>query len=420
MYQPMHHFFPTSFNSLYYLIEAARMQISPARLGTTLALQWLENSYNPLYHTNFARTMRANLEIAERITRKYKKPTFGITECKVGDSSYQVDLQTVMTKTFCHLQHFVKVGLKQPQPKLLIVAPMAGHHATLLRGTVQDLLPHLDIYITDWIDASQVPLNLGTFDMDDFINYVIEFIQFIGSDVHVMAVCQPTVPVLAAVSIMSSTNEHNVPKSMILVGGPVDARKNPTTVNAFATNKSLDWFEKMVITPVPPNYPGYMRNVYPGFLQLIGFISLNLERHIDSHIDMYKNLLIEDDEKAEHQKKFYDEYLSVMDMPAEFYLQTIKEVFQDFALAKGTLISRGRKVNLKDITKCALLGIEGENDDIAAVGQTKAALNLCKNIPSAMKHYHLQENVGHYGVFSGSKFRKFIVPVICNFVYGLE
>jgi poly(3-hydroxybutyrate) depolymerase len=235
--------------------------------------------------------------------------------------------------------------------------------------------------------------------------------------VHVMAVCQPTVPVIAAVALMSSENDPRTPNSMILMGGPVDARKNPTQVNEFAISKSLEWFEKMVIMPVPPNYPGYMRKVYPGFLQLIGFITMNLQRHITSHIDMYNNLLVEDDEKAEHQKRFYDEYLSVMDMPAEFYLQTIKEVFQDFTLAKGKLISRGRAVHLESITKCALLGIEGENDDIAAVGQTKAALKMCNNIPESMKHYHLQLDVGHYGVFSGSKFRNSIVPVIRDFIY---
>lgn len=415
----MQQFFPDNFNPLYYMVEASRLQISPARIGLNLALQWFENSYNPLYSTNFARTMRASLEIAERMTRKYTKPTFGITKCKVDNHTYDVEIKTVNSKTFCNLQHFKKIGLKESQPKLLMVAPMAGHHATLLKGTVQDCLPYFDIYITDWIDASQVPLNLGYFDMDDFINYIIEFIQFLGPDVHVMAVCQPTVPVLAAVSILSETNEKEVPKSMILIGGPVDARQNPTRVNSFATTKTIDWFEKMVITPVPQNYPGYMRSVYPGFLQLAGFISLNLQRHVMSHVDMYKNLLIEDDEEAEKQKAFYDEYLSVMDMPAEFYLQTIKEVFQDFALAKGTLVSRGRKVHLNSIRKCALLGIEGENDDIAAVGQTKAALDLCVSIPDSLKQYHLQPSVGHYGVFSGSKFRNFIVPAMKDFVYSL-
>jgi poly(3-hydroxybutyrate) depolymerase len=257
---------------------------------------------------------------------------------------------------------------------------------------------------------------MGSFDMDDFIEYVIEFIRTLGPDLHVMAVCQPTVPVLAAISIMSQAGDPQIPKSMTLMGGPVDARKNPTKVNCFATARSIDWFKHTVIMPVPPNYPGYMRQVYPGFLQLAGFMSLNIARHIDSHLDMFKNLFLEEDEKAEADKKFYDEYLSVMDLPAEFYIQTIKQVFQDFDLAKGKLISRGRKVDTRSITKCALLGIEGERDDIAAVGQTKAALDLCDNIPNDKKHYHMQHGVGHYGVFSGSKFKKHIVPVITDFI----
>lgn len=402
-------------NFLYYMIEASRMQMSPARLGIKSAQQWYENSFNPIFHTNFAQTIRASLEIAERITRKYQKPEFGITECIVNDEIYKIKQKAISIKTFCHLQHFAKPELKIKQPKLLIVAPMAGHHATLLRGTVQDMLPFFDVYITDWVDASQVPLNLGKFDMDDFIDYIIDFIRLLGPDLHVMAVCQPTVPVMAATAIMSARKDPKVPKSMILIGGPVDARKNPTMVNTFTTDKSIDWFEKMVISIVPPNYPGYMRHVYPGFLQLAGFMSLNMQRHINSHIDMFKHLLVEDDEKADLQKKFYDEYLSVMDLPAEFYLQTIKEVFLDYSLAKGKLVSRGRKVDLDTITKCALLGIEGENDDIAAVGQTKEALNLCANIPKPLKHYHLQKGVGHYGVFSGSKFRQFVVPVIKEF-----
>lgn len=411
---------PTPFNSLYYFVEATRMQMSPARVGITAAQQWFESSYNPFYYTHFAKTMRACLEIAERMTRKYKKPSFGITSCKIDSKEYSVKEKTVLTKVFCNLQHFIKPDFNKKQPKLLIVAPMAGHHATLLRGTVQDTLPYFDVFITDWIDASHVPLNCGSFDMDDFINYVIEFLQFLGPDVHVMAVCQPTVPVLAATAIMSANKDRHVPESMILIGGPVDARQNPTMMNLFATDKSIEWFEHMVISTVPANYPGFMRKVYPGFLQLAGFMSLNMQRHINSHIDMFQNLLIEDDEKADQQKKFYDEYLSVMDLPAEFYLQTIEEVFHDFSLATGTMVSRGRKVDLKLIKDSALLGIEGEKDDIAAVGQTKEALNLCSGIPESKKRYYLQKDVGHYGVFSGSKFRQFVVPVIRDFVYGLE
>jgi poly(3-hydroxybutyrate) depolymerase len=435
----VHNFSPADFNSLYHMVEASRIQMSPLRLSILGASNWFENTYNPLYYSSFAKTMRASLDIAERITRKYQKPQFNITECSVGDKLYNVKQETILTKTFCHLQHFSKIGITEKQPKLLVVAPMAGHHATLLRGTVQDTLPYFDIYITDWLDASQVPLDLGGFNMDNFIDYIIEFIQFLGSnsdthqgdranwktrqgqsDIHVMAVCQPTVPVLAASSIMAANNDPRQPKSMILIGGPVDASKSPTAVNMFATGKSMEWFERMVIMPVPPNLPGYRRLVYPGFLQLAGFLSLNVQRHISSHIDLFKSLLIEDDAEADRQTKFYDEYFSVMDLPAEFYLQTIKEVFLDFSLAKGHLISRGRKIDPSTIKNCAVLSIEGENDDISGVGQTKAALNLCTNIPAKMKEYYLQKGVGHYGVFSGSKFRQFIVPVIRDFIYKLE
>jgi poly(3-hydroxybutyrate) depolymerase len=413
----MYPLFPHNFNFLYYLIEAMRSEITPARYSIMTILEWLENQDHPLYDTSFGRTLRATLEMSERLTRDYKKPSFGIRECEVNGKVYKVEKQSLLTKAFCRLQHFVKVGFEKKQPKLLIVAPMAGHYSTLLRGTVQGILPHLDVYITDWANANQVPISAGRFDMDDFIDYVIEFIKFLGEDVHVMAVCQPTVPVLAAVSIMSIDRDPYIPKSMILMGGPVDASKNPTVVNKFATDKSLEWFENSVITPVPPNYPGHGRLVFPGFLQLIGFMNVDPMRHINAHIDMFQQLLTEDDVAAERQKKFYDEYFSIMDLPAEFYLQTIKEVFQDCSLARGKLISRGRKVIPAAITKCALLGIEGENDDIAGVGQTEAAINLCPNIPSSMRKYYLQPGVGHYGVFSGSKFKEFIVPIIADFVY---
>ena len=412
----MQYFIPDT-NHLYAAIEASRSNMSPTRFGLMAMQQWFEHSNNPFGKTHYAALMKAGIEIAERITRKYKKPQFGITRCLVDGLDQQIQRRTICKDTFCHLQHFTKPNLKKTQPKLLIIAPMAGHHATLLRGTVQDTLPFFDVYITDWIDANQIPITNGSFDLDDFIDYIINYIKFLGPNVHVLAVCQPTVPVLAATAIMSADKDSHVPKSMILIGGPIDARKNPTKPNDFAIDKNLEWFDQTLITNVPSNYPGHRRRVYPGFLQLAGFMAMNLQNHITSHVDLFKNLLIEDDEKAEKQKSFYDEYLSVMDLTAEFYLQTIKEVFHDFSLAKGKFISRGRKVDLTAITKCALLGIEGENDDIAAVGQTKAALNLCKNIPDTKKGYYLQKGVGHYGSFSGSKFRNIIVPEIKDFVY---
>jgi poly(3-hydroxybutyrate) depolymerase len=410
---------PYDVNFLYSMVESTRFQLSPIRNGIKATLDWMENEMNPLYENEFSNNFKAALEITERITRTYKKPSFGIKSVTIDGEIIKIKKSVALHKPFCNLLHFEKINYKK-QPKLLIVAPLAGHHATLLRSTVQDTLPYFDVYITDWKDASQVPLSDGNFDMNDNIDYVINFIEHIGSHTHVMAVCQPTVPVLAAVSIMSADKNPKVPASMILMGGPIDARKNPTSVNIFATGKSLDWFKNSVITRVPINYPGYMRPVYPGFLQLAGFIGMNLERHINSHYELYRNFVEDEDEKAQTQMKFYDEYLSVMDLPAEFYLQTIKEVFQDFSLATGKLVSRDRRVDLSAITKTALLGIEGERDDIAAVGQTKAALKLCDGIPESKKHYYMQKGVGHYGVFSGTKFREHIVKEIKKFAYKYD
>lgn len=405
-------------NYTYYMLEGLRAQIAPMHLGIKILKEAYERE--SLENNGFARIMHSYLTLCERMTRKYEKPEFNILETTIDNKTCKINEKVILKKPFCELRHFEKLDFKNTLPKLLIVAPMAGHHATLLRSTVQELLPYTDVYITDWTEASYVPLEAGSFDMDDYIDYVMEFINFLGPNVHTMAVCQPTVPLLAAISLMSKDNNPNVPSSMILMGGPIDARKNPTAVNEFALSKSLEWFCKMVTMQVPPNYPGHGRKVYPGFLQLAGFISLNLFRHIDSHLELWQNLLNYDYQKADHTIKFYDEYLAAMDMPAEFYLQTIDEVFQQFSLARGKLVSEERPIDLKNITKCALLGIEGELDDIAAVGQTKAALKLCANIPESMKKYHLQKGAGHYGVFSGSKFKQFIVPIIKSFIYDFD
>lgn len=403
-------------NYLYYLLESLRANLTPTRYSILAAQEWYESEYNPFYHSNFAQTMRATLEISERMTRKYTKPAFRITTSRVKDKEYPIEEKIILKKPFCTLIHFDKKEYTGRQPKLLIVAPMAGHHATLLRGTIQEMLSYADVYVTDWIDASQVPLSAGPFDMDDYIDYVIEFIKTCGVGTHVMAVCQPTVPVLAATAIMSHDKDEAVPSSLTLMGGPVDARKSPTTLGMFAEDLSEDWFKKFTITEVPPNYEGAGRLVYPGFLQLIGFISINWKRHVDSHMDLFKNLLVEDDAQADMQKAFYDEFLSVMDLPAEFFLQTIEEVFHKFSLARGQLVSRGRVVDASCITKSALYGIEGEKDDIAGIGQTKASLEICTGIPDSRKQYLLQPGVGHYGVFSGSKFRQQIAPSIGAFI----
>lgn len=360
---------------------------------------------------------KSSYEMLERSTRYYDKPKFEIDQVLINEKPVQVTEKIILNKSFCNLIFFDK---KIAQPNLLIVSPMAGHYATLLRETVRELLPFFNIYITDWINARDIPTSAGNFNMDDYIDYLIEFLEKIGKGTSLMAVCQPTVPALAATAIMSEQKHKFTPESLILIGGPVDARLNPTDVNDFATARSIDWFKSNVIFEVPNGYLGQGRKVYPGFIQLSGFMSMNIWKHIESHIKLFECLITGKIDKAEKIKNFYDEYLAVMDIPAEFYLQTIEEVFQKFSLATGKLISRGRKVNLKHITETALLGIEGENDDIAGVGQTKASLKLCKSLPDEKLRYHLQKNVGHYGVFSGSKFRDEIVPIIRDFIYKFD
>lgn len=405
------------FNNYYNMLELYRASLIPFRVSVEIAKNWVLHPKNPIHKTNLANLILSNLILAERVTRTYQKPQFNINECKIDDKLYLVEEKVILSKPFCQLRHFKKINFHNNLPKLLIVAPMAGHHSTLATDAIKALLPYTDVYLTDWVDANIVPVEAGTFDLDDFIDYLIKFINTLGANLHTMAICQPTVPLLAAISIMSKNNDPNTPASMTLIGGPIDARQNPTDVNRLATSKSMAWFCKMMTTTVPMNYPGYGRKVYPGFLQLMAFISLNIPRHINSHLEMLQLLLDKDISGANHTMKFYDDYLAPMDMTAEFYLQTIEEVFKEFALAKGEFISRDRKVNLKDIKKCALLGIEGEFDNIAAVGQTKAALDLCVNIPKSMKEYYLQHGVGHYGTFSGSKFRQQVVPIMKDFIY---
>ena len=402
---------------LYYQVEALRLALTPLRYNSALYLSIFKNKLNPIYATTFAQNMRAALEVTERLTHKYIKPEFNIKKVYIKDKKYLISQNVVHHKPFCNLLHFKKVDYPKWQPRLLIVAPLAGHHATLLRNTVEELLPYVDVYITDWISASQVPLKRGEFNMDDNIDYIIRFLRVLGPKTHVVAVCQPTVSTLAATAILSAENDPCIPNSVTLMGGPIDARQHPTKLNTFVTDKNIEWFENNVITVVPHNYPGFRRKVYPGFLQLTGFILLHLQTHIESYVDLYHNLTADDTEKVKKQESFYDEYLATMDLPAEFYLQTVKEVFKDFSLATGHMMSRDRKVDLSMITKPALFGIEGEKDDIAAVGQTRQALSLCKNIPKNRKAYYVQEGAGHYGIFSGSKFKKFIAPKIRDFIY---
>lgn len=401
--------------ALYHFVESYREHLKPMRSFIKLAQYHLDNPLNPVFYTPANNYISASYAFIDRFTKGYPKPTFDIEEVEVRGHKCTIKQYNFAKKTFCNLIHFEKADAPK-QEKLLVVAPMSGHHATLLRGTVYDLLPHFDVYITDWIDAREIPYNMGSFDMDDFIDYVTEFLELLGPRTNVMAVCQPTVPVLAAVSLMATQGNPATPKGMILMGGPVDARQSPTEVNRFATQSSMNYFESMLITRVPFKYPGFMRPVYPGFLQLMGFISMNVQRHIGAHFRLFENLVIGDGESAEQHLKFYNEYLSVMDITAEFYLQTIKRVFKDFDLPYGNFTSRGRYVDPASIKDTRLLVIEGENDDISGIGQTKAAIDLCKNLPPSHSYYHLQENVGHYGVFNGRRFRESIVPVISDFI----
>ncbi len=363
------------------------------------------------------------MELFERSTRRYRKPEWGVDSVTIVGERVPVHITSVWERPFCRLLHFERAFShppRRPQPKLLIVAPMSGHYATLLRGTVETFLPNHDVYITEWTDARMVPASEGRFDLDDYIDYVISILHVLGGDAHVIAVCQPSVPVLAAVAVMEEDKDPYVPHSMVLMGGPIDTRINPNGVNRLAETRGLDWFRTHVITKVPFPHPGFMRDVYPGFLQLHGFVSMNLDRHIEAHHNLFLDLVKGDGDSVTKHEEFYDEYLAVMDLAAEFYLQTVETVFIRHALPKGEMTHRGRKVDPSKITRVALLTVEGENDDISGVGQTEAAHRLCPNIPAERKAHWLQPDVGHYGVFNGSRFRAEIAPRIADFVLSNE
>ncbi|HVY19293.1 MAG TPA: polyhydroxyalkanoate depolymerase [Bauldia sp.] len=394
--------------------------MGPFRAAADAARLYFQNPLNPLSQTPFGRSMAAAAELFERTTRRYGKPEWGIAETTMGGVRVPVTERIVWERPFGRLIHFEKSAGKNVnianQPKLLIVAPMSGHYATLLRGTVATMLPQHDVYITDWIDARMVPLNEGGFDLDDYIDYVVSMLHLLGPGTHIMAVCQPSVPVLAAVALMSTRGDPNLPATMTLMGGPIDTRINPTAVNTVANNHDLEWFQKNVIMQVPFPHPGFMREVYPGFLQISGFLSMNMERHVQAHRDFFQHLVDGDGEDAEKHREFYDEYLAVMDLTAEFYLQTVDTVFLRHALPKGEMIHRNEKVDPAAITKVALLTVEGENDDISGLGQTRAAQTITPGIPASMKAHYMQPKVGHYGVFNGSRFRAEIAPRIADFI----
>ena len=405
---------------LYQLHELQRSFLGPMSRIAGAGAQIYTNPYSPLAYTPFSKRMAAAFDLVHRIGKEYQKPTFGIESTRIDGTDVPIVERTVAHRPFCNLLHFERMfpeGARRPaDPKLLIVAPLSGHHATLLRDTVRSMVAHHEVYITDWIDARMVPLREGPFHLDDYIDYVRDFITMLSPDLHVMSVCQPTVPVLAAVSLMASEGTEATPKSMIIMGGPIDTRRNPTSVNDLATQKSLEWFVNHVIYTVPSRYPGYLRKVYPGFLQHAGFVAMNPNRHLTSHYDYYLQLIQGDGESAEGHRAFYDEYNAVLDLAAEYYLDTVRIVFQEHALPRGTWIVRGKPVRPQDIRNTALLTIEGELDDITGPGQTQAAHQLCSSIPADRREDMVVAGAGHYGIFSGRRWREQVAPRVGEFI----
>jgi poly(3-hydroxybutyrate) depolymerase len=402
----------------YQFYEFNHAALQPFRAYADAVKLLYTNPLNPATHTVVGRSIAAAAELFERSTRRYGKPSFGIDRTKVGFTEVAVTERVVWKTPFCNLIRFERdlpAGTK-PGPKLLIVAPMSGHYATLLRGTVESMIQHADVYITDWVDARMIPLADGRFDFDDYVIHLVDMLHHLGEDAHMMAVCQPSVPALAAVALMEARGDRFAPASMTLMGGPIDTRSNPTAVNRLAEEKGIAWFRDNVIMQVPWPEPGFMRDVYPGFLQLSGFMSMNLDRHLTAHKDFFLHLVKDDGDSADKHREFYDEYLAVMDLTAEFYLQTVDTVFIRHDLPKGTMVHRGEKVDPSAIRRTALFTVEGENDDISGLGQTKAAHDLCSSLPDDMRAHYMQPKVGHYGVFNGSRFRSEIVPRIVDFM----
>jgi poly(3-hydroxybutyrate) depolymerase len=411
---------------LYQLYETQRAMLAPFSEFASASSKLYTHPLSPLAHTPMAQRMAAGLDLMHRLAKEYEKPAFGIGRAKVGGIEVAVQEQVHVHKPFCRLLRFKRftddpqaLAQMKGQPTVLVVAPLSGHHSTLLRDTVRNLLHDHKVYITDWTDARMVPLEAGAFHLHDYVAYVQEFIRHIGAHVHVISVCQPTVPVLAAVSLMASAGEVT-PRTMTMMGGPIDARKSPTAVNNLATNKSLTWFENNVIYRVPQNFPGAGRSVYPGFLQHTGFVAMNPDRHLRSHYDYFLDLMRGDEGSADAHREFYDEYNAVLDMPAEYYLDTIRTVFQDFALVNGTWEVEGRLVRPHDISRTALLTVEGELDDISGAGQTRAAHDLCRGIDRAHQFHYDVPGAGHYGIFSGRRWREMAYPRVREFIGRYE
>ncbi len=399
---------------LYQLYDWQRAALEPWRALASYANAAYGNPDSPLSYMPGSKNVAAAFDLMTRLTQRYERPEFGYTTIRCATGEFPVHEIVELEKPFCKLLHFVKKGAP-PQPKVLVFAPLSGHFATLLRDTVRTLLADHDVWITDWIDAKEVPLAAGDFHFDDYVDYVREFLRFVGPEAHAISVCQPTVPVLAGVSLMATAGEA-LPRSLTMMGGPIDTRKGATAVNDFAQYRPISWFEAKVIQRVPMRYPGFLRRVYPGFLQFAGFVAMNPDRHIDSHVQYYHQLVKNDGESAEAHRRFYDEYNAVMDLPADYYLETVERVFHQHLLPRGALEVRGEPVKPQAIRKSALLTIEGELDDIAGPGQTHAAHGLCRGLPAASKERFTAPACGHYGIFSGRKYRETIYPKIRGFI----
>lgn len=407
---------------LYQLYETQRALMAPFSEFASASAKLYSHPLSPFAHLPMSQRLSAGLDLMHRLAKEYEKPRFEIQSATVDGIEVAIQEQVPIAKPFCRLVRFKRftddphaLATMKNQPTVLVVAPLSGHHSTLLRDTVKSLLHDHKVFITDWTDARMVAAEEGPFHLDDYVAYVQEFIRFIGPNVHVISVCQPTVPVLAAVSLLASAGEVT-PRTMTMMGGPIDARRSPTAVNNLAMNKSHDWFENNVIYRVPPNYPGAGRRVYPGFLQHTGFVAMNPDRHLSSHYDYFLDLIRGDEDSAEAHRQFYDEYNAVLDMPAEYYLDTIKTVFQDFALVNGNWQVDGAPVRPQDIRTSALLTIEGELDDISGAGQTRAAHDLCTGVPRERQFHYDVDGAGHYGIFSGRRWREMVYPRVRDFI----
>jgi polyhydroxyalkanoate depolymerase len=404
---------------IYQNFQACADTVAPLRSFASMAAAALANAVPGTSRNAVQRAVAALCELTARAGLSHRRPAFDIDQVMVGNRSVAVREVEIHRTPFANLLHFKK-EIDATQPRVLLVAPMSGHFATLLRGTAQTMLAEHDVYITDWRNARDIGLRHGRFDFDDFIDHVITFLEVLGAGAHVVAVCQPCVAVLAAVAVMAEDDHRATPRSMTLMAGPIDTRINPTEVNRLATSRPLSWFERRLIDVVPPRYDGAWRRVYPGFTQLAAFMSMNLNRHIKAQLDLFCHLANGEAEKAAAIRKFYDEYLAVMDLPAEFYLETVRSVFQEHALPLGQLEWRGRRVNPRAIRRTALFTVEGERDDICAVGQTLAAQDLCSGLRPYMKRHHIQTGVGHYGVFNGQRWSRLIYPMLRNVVYSSD